>query len=450
MNVRIESNSYLTEEQHQVYQLRESLERNGGTPIGFLELLAAVVTEGTWKKVPSGVNSEEPFTSFADFIEAKPPFGLGSSVENVRAVLRMRHPHEGVQRIRQQMDAMRAEVTKLLGPDPEDDPITRDAKTFGTYDRNGGWLFGLMVARSVQPGSGNGGGDAQSAQQNASKVSAKKFAEMAGTSAPRVMRFYRAWERAASDGVVPDFEELIPGQDVALPEAELWGAYFTKYEQSTDRRERIAEEAKAAGTSYTEAMKVAKNPAAMRTAILGDLKTAEAARDALLERPELRTVVMAKVMSDPEIRREAAAETRKAERIEFVRQVATEGKAKTPAGQVVELPSQARERVSACLEMVERPDVTAEAATDAYEVVRGVIEEALESDDELQVSERRSQYLKALKSTAKSLESIDLQQLATVLDDDVRESIVELQRRIAVLAKSVEGASTEGLRLVAG
>lgn len=72
MTVRVESNSYLTEEQHQVYQLRDSLERNGGTPIGFLELLAAVTAEETWKKVPSGVNREEPFNNFSEFIEASP------------------------------------------------------------------------------------------------------------------------------------------------------------------------------------------------------------------------------------------------------------------------------------------------------------------------------------------------------------------------------------------
>ncbi|WP_371095581.1 hypothetical protein [Streptomyces sanglieri] len=452
MTVRVESNSYLTEEQHQVYQLRDSLERNGGTPIGFLELLAAVMAEGTWKKVPSGVNQEKPFNSFSEFIEANPPFGLGASVENVRILLQLRHPHEGVPRIREQMDTMRAEVTRLLGPDPERDPIARDARVFGAYDRNGGWVFGLLVARNVQPGTverrpsetwGVGDGDAE-------KVSASRFAEMAGTSAARVMRFYRAWERAAADSKVPSFEKLTPGQEIDLPDANLWGDYFTVYEQSTDRRERIAEEAKAAGTSYTEAMKVAKNPAAMRTAILGDPRTAEAARDALMGRTELRATVVAQAMSDPAIRREAATQTRKAERIEFVRQVATDGKAKTPAGQVIELTSQARQKVSACLAAVEDSEATPDTITDAYETVRKAIEETVESDRNLQTIEQRTQYLKALKSTARGIEAIDPQQLATVIDDDVRESIKELQQRINTLAKSIAYPNAEALPPVVG
>lgn len=413
-----------------------------------------MVADGTWQKVPSGVNQDEPFTSFAEFIEAKAPFGLGSSVANVRVLLQMRHPHEGVPRIREQMDAMRGEAAKLPGPDPERDPVARDAKTFGAYDRSGGWVFGLMVARSVEPGSGSGVGQGQETKRNGrntSKVSAKKFAAMAGTSAPRVMRFYRAWERAAADRKVPGFDELVPGQDVDLPEADLWGNYFTKYEQSTDRRENIAEEAKAAGTSFTEAMKVAKNPAAMRTAILGDPKTAEAARDALLERPELRTAVMAKVLSDPVTRKEAAAQTRNAERAEFVRQVATEGKAKTPAGQVIELPTQARHKVSVCLAAVEDSGATTETITDAYEAVREAIGETLESNQELQTADTRNQYLKALKATVKSIDSIDADQLAALLDDDdVRESVKELQQRVNALVESIDKPHAEGLRLVVG
>ena len=77
MDVRIESNTQLSPEQERVYRLRSALERDGGTPGGFLELLAAVVSDDTWQRVPSGINNDEPFTSFKAFIEAKPPFGLG-------------------------------------------------------------------------------------------------------------------------------------------------------------------------------------------------------------------------------------------------------------------------------------------------------------------------------------------------------------------------------------
>jgi hypothetical protein len=47
------------------------------------------------------------------------------------------------------------------------DPVSRDARDFGTYARTGGWAFALKVARSVRPGG-------QSAEETL-KVSAKEF-----------------------------------------------------------------------------------------------------------------------------------------------------------------------------------------------------------------------------------------------------------------------------------
>ena len=94
------------------------------------------------------------------------------------------------------------------------DPISCDARDFGAYARTGGWTFALKVARSVRPGG-------QSADETP-KVSAREFAELAGCSPERVMRYYKAWDRAADDGLVPHFEILVPGQDIDLPDAEVW------------------------------------------------------------------------------------------------------------------------------------------------------------------------------------------------------------------------------------
>jgi hypothetical protein len=63
-----------------------------------------------------------------------------------------------------------------------------------------------MVARSVRPGGQGAGGTP--------KVSAKEFAELAGCSAERVMRYDKAWDRAADDGLVPHFEVLAPRHSV--------------------------------------------------------------------------------------------------------------------------------------------------------------------------------------------------------------------------------------------
>ncbi|MFJ3935471.1 hypothetical protein [Streptomyces parvus] len=465
MSVKIESNSYLTEEQQQVYQLRESLERNGGNPVGFLGLLAAVLRGDTWRKIPSGVNDEEPFTNFSDFITAKPPFGLGSDVEHVRVLLQLRHPHEGVDHVREEMEVMRAQVRELLGPAPDEDPIAQDARRFGAYARSGGWVFGLLVARSVQPGQGHGGdrsslnyqrGERIDGSSVLNKVSAKRFAAMSGTTSTRVMRFYRAWERAAAAGVVPTFENLAPGQDVELPEAELWSEYFTKYEQSTDRRESIAEQAEAAGTSYTEAMKVAKNPAALRTAILGDPKTAEAARKALTDRMEddvdLQIALARTVTAMPELKKAVVTEARRTDQLDYVRRVATEGKLKTPAGQLIDAPSAVvaeAERRLAAIEHLEDP-YPRESATEAYEAVQELVAQTIEEDPEVRVSEQRARVRKVLTSTARNIASVSDAPLADIADEELIREVTALQESVNALIALLPPQTGNRLRVIDG
>ena len=107
-------------------------------------------------------------------------------------------------------------------------PVERDAHDFGAYARTGGWAFALKVARSVRPGG-------QSADDTP-KVSAKEFAELAGCSPERVMRYYKAWDRAADDGLVPHFETLVPGEDVELPDAEAWQTYYSSRSSGASAR----------------------------------------------------------------------------------------------------------------------------------------------------------------------------------------------------------------------
>ncbi|MEU7336685.1 hypothetical protein [Streptomyces sp. NPDC007074] len=463
MSVKIESNSYLTEEQQQVYQLRESLERNGGNPVGFLGLLAAVLRGDTWRKIPSGVNDEKPFASFSDFITAKPPFGLGSEVEHVRVLLQLRHPHEGVAHVREEMDTMRAQVRKLLGPAADEDPIAQDAQKFGVHARSGGWVFGLMVARSVQPGQGHGGDRSSLDYQRSertdgnsgfNKVSAKRFAAMSGTSSTRVMRFYRAWERAVSAGVVPDFDDLVPGQDIELPKTELWGEYFTRYEQSTDRRESIAEQAEAAGTSYTEAMKVAGNPAALRTAILGDPRTAEAARKALADRLEddaaLQIAMARTVAAVPELKKAVASEARRTEQLDYIRRVAGEGKLKTPAGQLIDAPPAIQaeaQRHLAAIESSQEPS-PGESAAEAYEAVQDLVAEAIEKNPEVHVAEQRARVHKVLASTARRIASVSDAPLAEIVDEELIREVTALQESVNALIALLPPQTGKRLKVV--
>lgn len=456
MDTRVDSNSYLTEEQKRVYQLRASLERNGGTPVGFLELLAAVVNEGTWQQIPSGLNREEPFTSFADFVEAKPPFGLDSSVEHVQALLRLRHPHEGVPHIREQMDQMRSRVHQLLGPAPEDDPIDRDAHTFGVFAEHGGWMFALLVARSARKG-GPGPRLAESGAESdepsaepsvavtglaaeeslsgeADKVSFKTFARRARCDVKRVSRYHRAWERAAQAGIVPPAAQLSPGQDVLLPPPESWATYFTTYEPGNDRHEQLAAEADAIGTSFKKAVEITTNRPAMRAAILGDPRTAQAAQEALLERPEARAALVAEALADPAVRKQATAQARTAERIEYLQRVLADGKAKTPGGRLIELESAAQQTIAQRLAAIRDPHSSAEEVAQAYEYVQDVVAHTVQADPDLLLQEQRTKLGKTLHSTVKSIESIDPDDLLAFADDALITSITALQERVNALA----------------
>lgn len=111
---RVVSGGDLTPEQRRVHRVEHILRRDGGSPGSALEGLAAIVEDETWRKVPSGPNRPEPFTSFRRFVEANPPFGLGYSIKQLRALLQLAHPGEGSTEIHARMEAMRSEVARLI------------------------------------------------------------------------------------------------------------------------------------------------------------------------------------------------------------------------------------------------------------------------------------------------------------------------------------------------
>ncbi|WP_183068935.1 hypothetical protein [Streptomyces sp. gCLA4] len=485
MTTRVESNSYLTDEQQQVYQLRESLERNGGNPVGFLSLLAAVLRDDAWRKIPSGVNQEEPFEDFADFIQAKPPFGLGSSVDHVRVLLRLRHPEEGVPRIREEMDVMRAAVRDLLGPDPADyqqdalwndpssdpesadsveepdlnlsNPVDRDAFELRSVGKFGGWVWALKVARNVQVDKDHGG-DRKSDQRNeryvdpVQKVSANEFARRIGWSTPRVMRYYRAWERGIEKHALPDFAQLQPGMDVPLPSASTWTECFTPGRVRPDRTEALSAGARESGISPTQVINAAKHPGAMKAAILSDESTADAARTALLERAredgDLRTALARTIAHDPVFRKETAVESRKAERADYVRQVAEQGKVRTPAGQALELPEQAKTEAAKLVVVVDDPQATPEAVSEAYEAVQQLIAEEIEANPEVKTAEQRARVHKMLNGMAKSIASVREAPLADIADDELIREVSELRASVDELAALVAPQQGSHLRVV--
>ncbi|MGW2340800.1 hypothetical protein [Streptomyces sp. NPDC001661] len=332
-------------------------------------------------------------------------------------------------------------------PAPGDVPeaITRDAHEFGVYARTGGWAFALKVARSVRPGGQSAG--------ESSKVSARKFAELAGCSADRVMRFYKAWDSAADDGLVPQFEALAPGADVELPDADVWLSYYVSRNSATSvRGQAITAAAESEGIRPTKALEVAENPTALRAAILADPGTAEAARKALMDRldedPVLRTGMARDIVRTDDLKKAVAEETKTGGQLEYVRRIAEEGQVKTPAGQKIEASPALREEAERHLSLIDELDEDEEAgewAREAYDTVRTLVAETVEKDPELRVQERRAKFYSSLQKATKAFEEltfddVDAEEIDDIVEDDMLQRLEELQSAIAMCITALQSA----------
>ncbi|MET9062253.1 hypothetical protein [Streptomyces antibioticus] len=333
-----------------------------------------------------------------------------------------------------------SESSAPSAPSALSDLVARDAREFGVYARTGGWAFGLLVARSVRPGG-------QSADDTP-KVSAKEFAELAGCSPERVLRYYKAWDRAADDGLVPHFEELAPGQEVELPDADVWLTYYVSRSSATSERgTAIAEAAEAEGIRPTKALEVAENPTALRAAILADPSTARAARAALLDRvredPDLQAELARDVVRTDDLKKAVASESRSADRIGYVRQIAESGQVKTPAGQTIDAPAELRQEAERHLSLIDELDEHEDAgewASEAYDTMKSLVLETVEADPELRVQERRTKFYSSLQRATKVFEELTFDDAQEFYEDDMVQQLEELQQAIGSCITALRGA----------
>jgi hypothetical protein len=328
--------------------------------------------------------------------------------------------------------------------DAVDEQVARDAREFGVYARTGGWAFALKVARSVRPG-GEAAGETV-------KVSAKRFADLAGCSPERVMRYYKAWDRAADDGMVPHFEALAPGEEVDLPDSDVWLTYYSSRSSATsDRGTAITAAAEAEGIRPTKALEVAENPTALRAAILADPSTAQAARTALLDRlkedPSLQTELARDIARTDELKKAVANETQAATRIGYVRQIVENGQVKTAAGQVIDATAELRAEAERHLSLIDELDDdedTGEWATEAYDTVKELVVQTVESNPELRVQERRTKFYSSLQKATKVFEELTLDDavdLDAIYEDDMLQRLEDLQQALNTCIAALRKAS---------
>lgn len=99
------------------YRLAQAIRRDGGNPRGVMELLARVVESRAWEHLHD--SHGESFASFTAFVEAPDP-GLGTTTEQLQALLRLRHPHEDADpEWHERAPALRREVEQLIGEETE-------------------------------------------------------------------------------------------------------------------------------------------------------------------------------------------------------------------------------------------------------------------------------------------------------------------------------------------
>ncbi|MFM9589523.1 hypothetical protein ACKI1J_10570 [Streptomyces scabiei] len=343
-----------------------------------------------------------------------------------------------------------AEVSVDTAPDDDtsvdavDEQVARDAREFGVYARTGGWAFALKVARSVRPGGETAGETA--------KVSAKRFAGLAGCSPERVMRYYKAWDRAADDGMVPHFEALAPGEEIDLPDSDVWLTYYSSRSSATsDRGTAITAAAEAEGIRPTKALEVAENPTALRAAILADPSTAQAARTALLDRlkedPSLQTELARDIARTDELKKAVANETQAATRIGYVRQIVENGQVKTPAGQVIDATAELRAEAERHLSLIDELDDdedTGEWASEAYDTVKELVVQTVEADPALRVQERRTKFYSSLQKATKVFEELTLDDavdLDAIYEDDMLQRLEDLQQALNTCIAALRKAS---------
>lgn len=196
-----------------------------------------------------------------------------------------------------------------------------DAREFGLHVKQGGWRLGLLVARNVQKGAGGGGTHAdRNDRYGQGKVSAQEFARLSGTSAPRVLRYLDAWERAAEDGHVP----LEPDQEIELDSDQLpaWGDYYDASASGGRPRASAGE----VGNGFDK-------PEFRRRVL--DSMTAEQKASLVVEAVQDEPEVVEQVMSRPTVRKQFEDEEDRAakQRAKNLREAALQRKQPTPLSQ---------------------------------------------------------------------------------------------------------------------
>lgn len=149
------------------------------------------------------------------------------------------------------------------------------------------------------------------------------------------------------------------------------------------------------------------------------------------------------VVRTVDLKRAVAAESRAADRIGYVRQIAESGQIRTPAGQTVDAPADLREEAERHLslldELVDGED-TGEWATEAYDTMKSLVAEAVEADHELRIQERRTKFYGSLQKATRAFEELTFDDAQDFYEDDMVRRLDKLQQAFGSCLAALRGA----------
>ena len=119
-----------------------------------------------------------------------------------------------------------------------------DAKLAGTLYKRAKPYTAMLIARSVEPGVGEGGDHDRHRPtvDSGEKVSLRTFADHADMSTTTVSKYLRAWEAMAEAGIVPFPDQLQPGEDVEVPDQKVWTYYYREANPPKPKKEQPKKE----------------------------------------------------------------------------------------------------------------------------------------------------------------------------------------------------------------
>ncbi len=139
-----------------------------------------------------------------------------------------------------------------------------------------------------------------------------------------------------------------------------------------------------------------------------------------------------------------ATETRAADRIGYVRQIAEKGQIRTPAGQTLDAPAELRseaQRHPLLLDELDEGEDTGEWATEAYDTMKNLVVETVEADPELRVQEHRTKFYSSLQKATKVFEELTFDDADDIYEDDMVQRLEELQQAIGSCITALRGAA---------